>query len=450
MNAGLWLCIRLPRLAHEALAAAADSSADSETPTREHAMECAPADHAAIESSAIEHTAMERLAAWAYQWSSRVSYRLPEGPLLWLEIGASRALFGGHAALLGKLEAELAQLGYSHVCALAPSPTGAALLTQVGQERCVTTRSQLRSRLEPLPLSLLALPQGVLAALQSAGLRRIGQLLALPAAAIARRFGPDTSRYLRRLCGTASDPRPAWRMPATYRARFEFGSEVHATTALLFPLRRLLLEFQGYLRGRDCAVLRFTLEFEHHRQAASGLTIGMSAPTRDAAQFLLLARERLQTVVLPAPVSALSLAALEFTAATVVQADFFGNDTQQLQQLQLLLDRLQARLGAEQVRSFALTADHRPEHAWRCVTPQQPAPAQDTPVPARPCTLLHSPRRIEPPARLLSGPERIESGWWDGGDATRDYYVAGAEDGARLWVFQDLAEGAWYLQGLWT
>jgi len=442
MSAALWLCIRLPRLAHEALAVAADHSASTDEP--------AAADRATIEHSAIAHTAMERLAAWAYQWSSLVSYRLPDGPLLWLEVGASRALFGGHAALLAKLEAELTQLGYSHVCALAPSPTGAALLTQVQQQRCVTTRSQLRSRLEPLPLSLLALPQAVLAALQSAGLRRIGQLLALPAAAIARRFGPQTCLYLRRLCGTASDPRPAWRLPVTYRARFEFGSEVHATTALLFPLRRLLLEFQGYLRGRDCAVLRFTLEFEHYRHAASGLTIGMSAPTRDAAQFLLLARERLQAAVLPAPVSALSLAALEFTAATVVQADLFGSNAQQLQQLQLLLDRMQARLGTEQVRGLALTADHRPEHAWGFVTPARSTPAAETQAPARPCTLLHSPRRIEPPERLLSGPERIESGWWDGGDATRDYYVAGTEDGARLWVFQDLAEGAWYLQGLWT
>lgn len=112
MNAGLWLCMRLPQLAHEAGAAAA----------------------------------MERLAAWAYQWSSQVSYRLADGPLLWLELAASRSLFGGHAALLANIEAGLTQLGYSHACALAPSPTAAALLTQVGQQRCVTTHSQLRSR----------------------------------------------------------------------------------------------------------------------------------------------------------------------------------------------------------------------------------------------------------------------------------------------------------------
>lgn len=413
MNAGLWLCIR-------------------------------------IADAAVEHAIMERLAAWAYQWSSLVSYRLADGPLLWLELAASRTLFGGHAALLANIEAGLTQLGYSHACALAPSPTGAALLTQVGQQRCVTTHSQLRSRLDALPLSLLALPPEVLAALQSAGLRRIGQLLRLPAASIARRFGPAASLYLQRLCGAASDPRPAWRVPATYRARFEFPGEVHDTTAMLFPLRRLLLEFQGYLRGRDCAVLRFTLEFEHYRHAASGVTIGMSAPARDAAQFLLLARERLQSLVLPAAVSALRLQALEFTAASVVQTDFFGSDAQQLQQLQLLLDRLQARLGDQQVRGLQLAADHRPERSWRFVTPQQSTPGPDTRSPARPCTLLHNPRRIEQPAILLSGPERIESGWWDGGDATRDYYVARAADGARWWVFQDLAEGGWYLQGLWT
>ena len=36
--------------------------------------------------------------------------------------------------------------------------------------------------------------------------------------------------------------------------------------------------------------------------------------------------------------------------------------------------------------------------------------------------------------RLLAGPERIESGWWDDAVA-RDYYVALGEDGAQCWLF---------------
>jgi protein ImuB len=420
----IWLCIRLPQLAREAQAASAAA-------------------------------AMERLAAWAYQWSSQVSYRLSDPALLWLELGASEHLFGGYAALLQRLEAGLTQLGLSHTCALAPSPHGAALLTQAERQRCVYTRAQLRLRLESAPLEWLELPPEVIAALHSAGLRRIGQLLALPAAAIARRFGPHTSRYLRQLLGQQSDPRSAWQLPVTYQARCEFGCELHDTTALLFPLQRLLLEFQGYLRGRDCAVLRFTLKLEHYRHPASDLTIGLSAPGREAAQFLQLARERLHTLILPAPVSGLCLQALEFTAPEVVQADFFGSPAQQLQQLQLLLDRVRSRLGVDQVQGLALRADYRPERAWDFASPAQPRSDRSSAVtdehqPARPCFLATEPQRIAAPAQLLSGPERIESGWWERADTARDYYIAQAADGARLWVFRDLHNGGWYLQGLWT
>jgi protein ImuB len=419
----LWLCIRLPLLTREALAANAKE-------------------------------AMERVAAWAYQWSSLISYRLTDQPLLWLELSASRRLFGGHAALLTQIEAGLTQLGYSHVCALAPSPQGAALLTRLEQQRCVLTRAQLYMRLEPLPLSLLDLPQDTRDALQSAGLRRIGEVLALPAAAVARRFGPQTNLYLRRLLSQTSDPQPSWQPPATYQARCEFGSELHDTTAMLFPLQRLLLEFQGYLRARDCAVLRFTLKFEHHRQTSSHVTIGLSAPAREAAQFLQLVRERLHTVTLPAPVIGLRLEALEFTAPSIVQADLFGGDAQPLQQLQQLLDRLVARLGAHQVQGLQPQADYRPERAWRFAPPIQATADSNTLTisdehPQRPCFLSTEPQAIAPPLQLLSGPERIESGWWDRADAVRDYYIARREDGARLWVYRDLVTDGWYLQGLW-
>jgi protein ImuB len=52
--------------------------------------------------------------------------------------------------------------------------------------------------------------------------------------------------------------------------------------------------------------------------------------------------------------------------------------------------------------------------------------------------------------RCVSGPERIEGGWWDGLDATRDYYVAESGGGARLWVYRERGNGHWFLQGLWS
>jgi protein ImuB len=50
---------------------------------------------------------------------------------------------------------------------------------------------------------------------------------------------------------------------------------------------------------------------------------------------------------------------------------------------------------------------------------------------------------------LLSGPERIETGWWDGGDVARDYYQARTSQGELLWIFQDRRNrDGWYLHGI--
>jgi protein ImuB len=53
------------------------------------------------------------------------------------------------------------------------------------------------------------------------------------------------------------------------------------------------------------------------------------------------------------------------------------------------------------------------------------------------------------PLRLVSEPERIESGWWDGEEVTRDYYHAVDVHGVRLWVFRErAAPHGWFLHGV--
>ena len=54
------------------------------------------------------------------------------------------------------------------------------------------------------------------------------------------------------------------------------------------------------------------------------------------------------------------------------------------------------------------------------------------------------------PLQLLSGPERIESGWWGGGSVARDYYVARAGNGARLWIYRARDVSGWFLHGVFA
>ena len=52
---------------------------------------------------------------------------------------------------------------------------------------------------------------------------------------------------------------------------------------------------------------------------------------------------------------------------------------------------------------------------------------------------------------LERGPERIESGWWDGGDIARDYFEALHASGARYWIYHELRERRdWYLHGVFA
>lgn len=52
---------------------------------------------------------------------------------------------------------------------------------------------------------------------------------------------------------------------------------------------------------------------------------------------------------------------------------------------------------------------------------------------------------------LEHGPQRIESGWWDGGDVARDYYVALSARGTRYWIFRERrAPGRWFVHGLFA
>ncbi|MFZ1869739.1 MAG: hypothetical protein WAU49_14755 [Steroidobacteraceae bacterium] len=50
---------------------------------------------------------------------------------------------------------------------------------------------------------------------------------------------------------------------------------------------------------------------------------------------------------------------------------------------------------------------------------------------------------------MLGEAERIETGWWDGGEIARDYYTAVDIGGARLWVFREReSPHRWFLHGV--
>ncbi|ABI56446.1 Y-family DNA polymerase [Alkalilimnicola ehrlichii] len=398
---------------------------------------------------------LENLAAWAYQYSSRVCPWPPA--TLVLEIGASLNLFGGLQALLSRIDTGLRRLDRTARRAVAPTPRGACWLARCGQQRILQSPEALRQALDPLPLAVLDLEPRQHQALHGLGLRRLGDCLALPRRELARRLGPALHQQLDQALGHRPEPLPEWRPPARYRGRRELVRETDNLTPLLPLLERLLHELQGLLRGLDAGVPRFELVLEHLHRPASRLTVGLTEPDRDPERLLRVAGERLAREPLAAPVQAITLLAEDIQPLRPEPEALPGTRAaHDHHPMRVLLERLTARLGETRAHGLAVHPEHRPERAWRRVPPGQAGAA--APQKPRPTWLLERPRILgqqqgQPVCRgpliLERGPERIESGWWDGADVARDYYVARDHDGARLWIFRERrGRRRWFLHGL--
>jgi protein ImuB len=403
-----------------------------------------------------EQAALERLATWAYQFSGTVilgeiftDLQRARTTALWLEIGASLRLFGGFRKFIEKLEAELRELSYSYQLGIAPTLEGSALLARTGVRVAITTVAALRARIDAVSVGWLNLDPWIPQQLQTVGVRTVGMLVGLPRDGVAKRFGPEVCNYLDRLIGAAPDPRPTYRLPPKYHARFELDAEVHSTEALLFPLRRMLRELVGFLRARDTGVQRFTLRFIHRDTVATSLGIGLSMPDRSSERFLALTRERLEHTTLPLASVALELSVDEFAMPTGLHVDMLSGATEQSEDLHHTIDRIVARVGETQVHGVKAVAEHRPEHSWATADPLEKRQPLD--FPDRPLWLLPEPKPIQLSGMpALAGAERIESGWWDGGDVRRDYFIARTQQGAALWIFKDLRDDSWHLHGFWS
>jgi protein ImuB len=97
------------------------------------------------------------------------------------------------------------------------------------------------------------------------------------------------------------------------------------------------------------------------------------------------------------------------------------------------------------VQDVVLHADHRPERATR---PSGQAPKQIPALPRRPAWLLPQPVPLHGEVEVVGLPERIESGWWDGSDVSRDYAIVRTREGQEAWAFRSPRHpGQWWLQG---
>jgi protein ImuB len=250
---------------------------------------------------------------------------------------------------------------------------------------------------------------------------------------------------------------------------------------LLFGARRLLAQLLVWLRVRQRGVLALELRWDldarrsntlhvdaHHTGGQQGrLELRTAQATQDITHLQRLLGEQLARVTLPAPVLYLRLRTLQTQPLAGESHSLLPDDLRTGDSLHHTLERLAARLGAQQVQCVQPQADHRPEHMqrWQPWTTEPSVRAtKNLPDDALyPTWLLPTAQRLQVhqqvphyqgPLTLLAGPQRLEAGWLEGEAALRDYYVARSPVAGLVWIYCErlgVQQGPdWYLHGLFA
>lgn len=413
-----------------------------------------------LPAGTLETAVLEQLAGWAAMFTPSVS--IDEDRALLLEIGGSLQLFGGPERIRSLLRQGLCARGHEPVISCAPTVRASLWLARAGIEGMLLTCDELRHRLLPISVEHLGWPAATLKMLSQTGIRTLGECVRLLRQGFARRFGPQRLQELDQGFGRSPELRRPHIVPVHFADRLELRVETTSVAALLAGFQLLLFRFDECLKSRQASADTLQCHLRHPDGSDTQLRIRLCRPAAGTVVFTELLRLRLEALVLPAPVTLLVLRARLLAGQQATGSDLLGRELQADSGLSGLLERLRARLGRHAVQGLALVDEYRPERAWRGVSDplgtERRVSRQVIALSRRPVWILPVPQLLQRAAGqpvhegalcLECGPERIETGWWDGDDVRRDYYVARNRRGARLWVYQDLRSLAnWYLHGI--
>lgn len=423
-----------------------------------------------------DRAALDRLALWARRWCPwTVADTGAGGHGLILDITGSDHLWGGAAALLECIQTDLALLGFAGRPALGPTWGAAWALARFGPVRAIC---QDTADLAPLPAAALRLDDDTVLLLNRLGLRRIGDLAALPRLSLARRFpraAPAQNPQIRldQMTGHLPEPVSPPEAPAEFRVDARLAEPILDPTHHLPGLCQALCD---HLARAQQGARRLRLTVYRTDGTIGRIEAACAAPSREAAHLAFLFRDRLDRIDPGFGFDLISLEAPVTEGLATRQVSLAGESDASVD-LAHLVDRLTARFGRAAVTRLQPLACHIPERAEGRAAPL--AAGAEMPVRAdRPQRLLDPAEEVRvlyavpegPPVQFqwrqrshrvtrYQGPERIAPEWWQDrpGTRLRDYFKVEDDGGHRFWMYReglpDDGRGGpprWFLHGIFA
>lgn len=427
---------------------------------------------------------LAELSAQLYQFTPYIETYIcqtaPHAGLL-LEISSCVKLFSGVCNLVAKIFDWLATTAYTFDHGYAHTAKGAWLLSfQLNEINDEITGDETKElfceHLKSLPIQVLHDFPSVVDALEKTGFKTLGdltrQIEAQKISSIKKRFG---QKFTQSLCDIFAiehslqqnllfdKPLPVYQPVESFSENIQFDYPISQSDQLHHPIEYLLQNLSQYLRKRqqECQHIEWKL-FDIYR---NNHVLHVHSDRAESHWELLydLTLIQLDSRELPFEVDSLTL--------TCVNASPCQNRSQTLafdnsrksrsgaRSFAITIAKLKARLGDAAIVKLTYRDALLPETSNAVIllteTCNQHLPDVHKKA-MRPAWLLPSPLLIEVrkqglywrgQLKLLAGPERIRSTWWDNVTA-RDYFVAQRHDHVRLWVFLDLHKKIWYVHGI--
>ncbi|UOD49388.1 DNA polymerase Y family protein [Orrella daihaiensis] len=392
---------------------------------------------------------------------------------LLLDVQASLQWLGGVRGLKRRTQTELRMLSISARIAIATTAPGAWLLAMDLQAqthdglawRYALTPKRLAQRLDSLNIDWLPAANRHAAWLHRVGCHTLGQLRALDRAELIARTDLALVKSLDQAYGQAIFTYAPLKLPLKFDDHLQLPYLIEDTPALGVFIKRLLQELCNWLGTHHLALSRLECRLYHRDRRRAWqptiLMLAISNPTDSLAVLWRWLQIRLEQTRLPAPVSDIGLQTRELAPKSQHNESLFPHDLWDNESASETLDLLRARLGQTRVQQALVSADYRAElaSAWQGQPTRQSIPTVlnwGAHCPAwlvlepKPLTVRQEQPCLQGPLKLLQGPYRIETGWWDNRLALRDYFVATDHSCRRYWIFRerDQLTARWFLHGL--
>ena len=359
------------------------------------------------------------------------------------------------------MRSQLERAGLHAASAIAGTRGAAHALARHGGG--IVADGRLAEGIGHLPVTALRVDPDTAEALMRVGLSRIADLIHLPRAPLARRFGQGLVLRLDQALGAQPEPVAAEPDPPHFGVRMTLPEPIGQQSDVMAGLSRLLDRLCAKLAATHMGARRVRLELRRVDHGTAQVEIGLARPMRDPARIAALFAKGVDKIDSGFGIDALRLTAT-VTEALAPEQIGGGPAIRHEDALADLLSSVGNRIGFDRVLRLLPATSLIPERSFLLA----PA-AYSTPEPSPHRTGLKRPITLFPPEPVTAasgtppasfrwrrmrfttlratGPERITPEWWFDDPAwrsgLRDYWRIETQEGPRLWLFVTPQAQSW-------